>query len=477
MNRSVTIIGAGPGGYLAAVRAAQLGAEVTIVEQGAVGGTCLNRGCIPSKTMKTAAQLLEDLRRAEIFGMVREGRAAWDMDRLMKRKEKVIQDQAHAILRLLKKHRIRLIEGTGLVREPGQTLVTLADGQLTTHSSDRLILATGSEPMNLPELPFDGQGILSSTDALNLRQVPESLLIVGGGVIGSEFAFIFSALGSQVTVVEAMDRILPLPSIDPDCSKIIEREMKKRKIQFLPNRKVEKAAPDGDQYRVTIGPFSPDPHAKESDKIPQTVMAEKILVCVGRCPCTAPLELDRLGIETDPGGWIVVDPRMQTTVPHVYAIGDVLGPTKHMMAHVATTEGLIAAENAMGNPAIMTYDAVPVAVYTLPEVAAVGLTEPQAKEKGHPARSDSVMFRNLGKSQVTGLIEGMAKIVWEEENGRILGVHLVGAHATDLIAEGTLALNRGCTVEEVAGTIHAHPTLAEIMSEAAHKAMGRALHG
>lgn len=472
----IAVLGGGPGGYIAAIRAAQLGAEVTLIEADNVGGTCLNRGCIPSKVMITTAEMLEKFQRAAEFGVTVEGSVRPDMQRLMARKNAVIKSQIKGIENLLKHHKIQLIKGIGYIRKPGLAAVRQADGGLEI-PWDRLILATGTTPLEIPAFPFDGQKIISSDHALNLETVPASMVIVGGGVIGCEFAFILSALGSRVTVVEALSRLLPLPSVDEACSKVLQREMKKRKIKFLVNRTVETAEEAGDILQITIGasPFVSSPSPK--DQQPLTVEAAQMLVCIGRQPSTADIGLEALGIQPDDRGWLVADDHMETGVPGVYAIGDLLGPAKIMLAHVAWTEAMVAAENAMGGDRSMDYTVVPGAIFTTPEVANVGLSETQAAERGLDLRTDSVLFRTLGKAQVIGEIAGEAKIISDAGSGRILGVHIVGPHATDLIAEATVVMQMGGSVGDIAQTIHAHPTLAEIMMEVSFKALDRSLHG
>ncbi len=478
MTTKITIIGAGPGGYVAAVRSAQLGAEVTVIEEDNVGGTCLNWGCIPSKIMITTAELLEKIKSAESYGISVEGTVRPNMELLMARKSKVIQDQSKGILDLLKHHKIRFLKGTGRIKGKGTAAVRLPGGEEQSVPWDKLILATGTKPYDLPGLSFDGERVLSSNHALSLKKVPESILIVGGGVIGCEFAFLLSALGSKVTIVEALSRMLPLPSVDEDCSKVLQREMKKRKIQYIVDRTVQGFEEAGGQLRVTIGPSPFLENPSEKDKTPVTQQVEKILVCIGRKPSAATIEgFDTLGVELDAKGWVLTNELMETSAPNVYAIGDLLGPAKVMLAHVASTEGLVAAENAMAGNRRMSYDTVPGAIFTSPEVANVGLTEAQAKAQGRAVRADSVLFRTLGKAQVIGDIAGQAKIVSEMGSGKVLGVHIIGPHATDLIAEGTLAVQTGATVQDLAGTIHAHPTLAEIMLETSLKAMDRSLHG
>ncbi len=482
MSTKTTVIGAGPGGYVAAIRAAQLGAEVTVIERDNVGGTCLNWGCIPSKVMITTAELLEKLHRAKEFGIAWEGKAGVDMAALMARKEKVIQAQSKGILGLFSHHKIRYIRGDAYLKAPGLAAVRplsgadQGDGE-TEVPWDRLILAPGTQPFNMPAFPFDGEKVISSNHALNLRQVPESVVIVGGGVIGCEFGFILSALGAKVTIVEALSRLLPLPSVDEDCSKVLQREMKKRKINFIVNRTVERVEDIGGKLNITIGPSPFLENPSEKDKKPMTAEADQILVCIGRQSNASDIGLDKIGVKVDERGWIPVNERMETHVSGVFAIGDVLGPAKIMLAHVASAEGMVAAENAMEGSETMNYDVVPGAIFTVPEVANAGLTEAEAKERGYQARADSVLFRTIGKAQVIGEIAGQAKIVSDAETGKVLGVHIIGPHATDLIAEGTLAIQAGCTVKDIAQTIHAHPTLAEIMLETSLKALDRSLHG
>ncbi len=478
MTTKIAVIGAGPAGYVAAIRAAQLGADVTVVEEYNVGGTCLNWGCIPSKVMITTAELLQKIKKADAFGIDVEGSVRLNMQRLMERKNTVIKNQTKGILDLLKHHNIRYLKGTGYIKGKGLSAVRLSNEETQEVPWDKLILATGTRPFNLPSLAFDGHKILSNNDALCLQEVPESILIVGGGVIGCEFAFLLSALGSKVTIVEALSRMLPLPSVDEDCSKVLQREMKKRKINYIVNKTIEQCDEVNGKLRVTIGPSPFLENLTEKDKRPIYANVDKILVCIGRTPNTTNIEgFDSMGVKLDEKGWVVTNARMETSVEDVYAIGDLLGPSKIMLAHVASTEGLVAAENAMDRHRTMDYNVVPGAIFTIPEVACVGLTEAQAKAQGCEARADSVLFRTLGKAQIIGDIAGQAKIVSEIGSGKILGVHIIGPHATDLIAEGTLAMKTGARVQDLADTIHAHPTLAEIMLETSLKALDRSLHG
>ncbi len=477
MATKITIIGAGPGGYVAAIRAAQLGAEVTVIEKENVGGVCLNRGCIPSKIMITTAEMLEKFRRASEFGLTSDGFMRPDMARLMARKKTVIDIQAKGILGLFKHHKINYLKGDGYITASGLAEVRQTNGDKAEVAWDKLILATGTRPFNVPAFPFDGDKILSSDHALSLDEIPESIMIVGGGVIGCEFACMLASLGSRVTVVEALSRILPLPSVDPDCSKVLAREMKKRKIKLIVNRTVDEVKKENGLLNVTIGvsPFLENP--TERDRKTQTACVNKMLVCIGRKPNTAGIGLETVGLEPDKRGWVAANARMETDIDGVYAIGDILGPDKIMLAHVASAEGLAAAENAMGGNQKMAYTVVPGAIFTAPEVANVGLTQAQAKEAGYAIRADKVLFRTIGKAHVIGEIAGQAKIVSDAQNGKILGVHIIGPHATDLIAEAALAIKMGASIKNIAETIHAHPTLAEIMQEVAFKGLGQGVHG
>jgi dihydrolipoamide dehydrogenase len=309
--------------------------------------------------------------------------------------------------------------------------------------------------------------------------VPASIVIVGGGVIGCEFACILAAMGSQVTVVEALDRLLPLPSVDEACSKHLQREMKKRKIKFMVKRTVEAVKTGGTKLKVRVGPspFVDADSLSAKEREPLELETEKVLVCIGRSPLSGDIGLDTIGVACDERGWIMADEGLRTNVAGVYAIGDILGPERVMLAHVASAEGLVAAGNAAGGDEKMDYGAVPGAIFTIPEVGNVGLTEAQAIEAGMEVRADSVLMRTLGKAQAMGELAGEAKLISERGSGRILGVHIIGAHATDLIAEGGLAVRNGLTVEQVASTIHAHPTMGEAMLEVSLKAMDMALHG
>lgn len=474
MGLKVMVIGAGPGGYAAAIRAAQMGGEVTLVEREGVGGTCLHWGCIPSKVLKTTADLLKQFKRAQEFGVTLSGSVMCDMKALMARKKRVVENQTKGITDLLEQNRVRLVRGSGSITTRNLSEVKTSQGEVLQVSWDRLILAPGSTFSSLPGAAFDGKRVLSSNDALCLENVPRSLLILGGGVIGCEFAFIFHSLGSRVTLVEGLSRLLPLPSVDADCSVVIQREMKKQKMPFMVDTTVERMEVEAEKVRVVLADAG---SRKEKGGTPVTMEVDAALICIGRKAHAEGMGLERVGVETDDRGWIKASESMETSAPGVYAIGDALGPERVMLAHVAAREGIVAAENAMGGKAIMDYHAVPGVIFTMPEVGNVGLSEAQARESGLPVRTDKVLFRSLGKPHVMGEIAGEVKIVSHAESNKVLGVHVVGPHASDLIAEATLAVQMGCTTADLAKTIHAHPTLAEVIGEAALKAVGRPIHG
>jgi len=467
----IAILGAGTGGYVAAIRAAQSGASVTLIEKGPIGGTCLNWGCIPSKVFKQTADTLAAIRNAGEFAIAA-ATAGCDMAALVARKERIIGIQAGGIRNLLQRHGVRIVAGTGRISAMHKLTVAAATGEELEIAWDRLIVATGSRPAPIAAFPFDSRQILSSDDIFSLASIPESLAIVGGGVIGCELACIFAGLGSRVTLIEAMDRILPLPSVDEECSKLLQREMKKRKIRVLTGATVVSATPDGERIELGVGPAGAAPAAGL-----QRHSCDRLLVSIGRIPNSAGIGLERIGVDRDGRGWVVADARLRTSNPAVYAIGDILGPARVMLAHVAATEGEIAAANCLGGNREMDYDCVPGAIFTMPEIAGVGLSETEAAARGCRFRADTVHFRTLGKAHVIGEISGFAKIVADQLSGRILGVHIAGPHATDLIAEAVLAMRSGTTVQQLAETIHAHPTLAEIMLETAFKAIDRPLHG
>ncbi|NLV96663.1 MAG: dihydrolipoyl dehydrogenase [Desulfovibrionales bacterium] len=468
MSQRITIIGGGPGGYTAAFAAAKAGAQVTLIEADRMGGTCLNSGCIPTKTLKASAEALETAQRLSEFGIAGGSEARPDIPAIIARKDKVSQVLRGGLEKTCAKLKITLLQGRGEVVSASLVRVHLADGSVQEVPGDKVILATGSQTLNIPSLPVDHKYIITSDDALELQTLPERLLVVGGGVIGCELAFIFQVLGSKVTVVEGLDRILPVPSIDADLSKLMQREMKKRGIGFALARTATKAQVIDHKVVVTLGPSPFVQELPASAQKEGVVEADMVLVAVGRVPNTAGLGLAEAGVETEQRGWIKVDDHLQTSIPGIYAVGDVLGPAKIMLAHVAATEGLIAVENCLGAFKTMDYSIVPSAVFTFPEVATVGLTEVQARDQGYNVTCQQSLFRELGKAQAMGELPGLFKLIVDADTGKLLGAHLAGAHVSDIIAEPTLALELGATITDLANTIHAHPTLAEGIWETAH---------
>ncbi|RLC03462.1 MAG: dihydrolipoyl dehydrogenase [Deltaproteobacteria bacterium] len=477
MSTKIIVIGGGPGGYVAALRAAALGGSVTLIEKENLGGTCLNWGCIPSKIMKNSADIFLKFLKADHFGITVKGSVSPDMPALMEKKNKILEIQRKGIDSLLKKSGITLEMGSAMIKSSKIVEVVYDNAHKKELEYDKLIIATGTKPLNVADFPFDHDHILSSNDILQLDDIPESIVIVGGGVIGCEFAFIFSALGAKVTVIEAMSRLLPLPSVDEGISKLLLREMKKRKITVFCDTIVKSSDIKNDQVSIDIevSPFTDNPKPKKLKT--HLIEAQKMAVCIGRTALSSDLGLENIDLKTTPQGWIEADENLETSIPGVYAIGDILGPQKVMLAHVASHEGMIAAQNAMGEESCMNYDVIPGAIFTMPEIGTVGLSETQAKEKGFDVEAFSVNFRTLGKAQAIDELAGIAKMIVEKESNKVLGVHLIGAHATDLIAEATLAIQKGMTAKDIAHTIHAHPTLAEIMGEVSLKACGIPIHG
>jgi dihydrolipoamide dehydrogenase len=460
MELRIVVIGSGPGGYAAVLEAARRGARVSLIERDAVGGTCLNWGCIPTKTWKSAAELAERLVRAEEFGVIIPGAPAIDLSRLLARKNMVVETLRKGMLNRLREAGVQFLTGEASVPDPRTVRVRRPDGGTDEVSGDRLILAPGSSPAGCSAFPFDSARILSTNDALNLLKIPASVLIIGGGVNGCEFASILAAFGSRVTIVEALPRLLPMEAIDADTSHVVAREMKKRGIAVLLGRVVESAVSVEDRVRAVIAP------AGSTLGEPVETVFDLVLVTVGRRPCCAGMGLEHAGVRVDGAGWIEANDRMETSVPGVYAVGDALGPSRVMLAHAASAEGTVAAVNALGGIMVMDYRAVPFAVFTSPEAAGVGLTEAQARAADPDTRAQTFFFRALGRAQAAGELAGHVKIV-SDAAGKILGVHIVGAHASELIAEGTFALRMGATVEDLVTTIHAHPTFSEAVQEAA----------
>lgn len=460
--RDLIVIGSGPGGYVAAIRAAQLGLKVAVVEKDdRYGGTCLLRGCIPTKALLHTAEVLDQARVAATFG-VRVADVSVDIGAAQEYKRGVVDKNAKGVQFLFKKNGVEGIRGFGRVAGPTSVEVTL-DGESRTLEARNIIVATGSVPRDLPFAVPDGEKILNSDHLLDLERVPQSLVVLGGGAVGCEFASIYASFGSEVTLVEMLPRLLPIE--DDEVSKELSRSFRKRKIRSLTDTKLSSVEATDSGVRLVLEP---------AGKVAQTLEAEMLLVAVGRAPVTEGLGLEELGIELD-RGYVGVNDFMQTAVPSIYAIGDVVDTP--WLAHVASAEGILAVEHLAGEAARpINYDHVPSCTYCDPEVGSVGLTEREAKERGYEVASGKFPFTALGKASILGKTAGFVKVVRETRYDELLGVHIIGAHATDLIAEAGVALQLESTTEELLRTMHAHPTMSEAVAEAAHAATGPAIH-
>ncbi|MHB8417639.1 MAG: dihydrolipoyl dehydrogenase [Myxococcales bacterium] len=460
----VTVIGSGPGGYVAAIRGSQLGLRVALIEkEPKLGGTCLHRGCIPAKAMLFSAELLDRAREGEAFGLAIP-KADVEIAGVHRYKDAVIKRMASGIDFLMKKNKITVFAGHGRVAGPGKVTVTPASGSATTLATRHTVIATGSVPKSLPGIDFDGKRVLSSDDILRIDRIPKRLAILGGGAVGVEFASVFRSFGSEVTLIELLPQLLPIE--DEDLGKELGKAFRRRKIACLVGSKVEKVTrTEAGVELLVVG----------ADGKSQTVTADVVLSAVGRKPLTAEVGLEGTRAKPDARGFIAVDPMMRTQEPSLYAIGDVV-PTP-MLAHLASAEGILAMEHIAGKePRPLNYDQVPSCTYCEPQVASIGLSEKKARERGYDVVVGTFPFSALAKAQILHSGEGFVKIVAEKKYDELLGLHLVGPSVTDLLAEGGVGLKLESTVEEIARTIHAHPTLSEAIGEAAHAALGHAIH-
>lgn len=453
----IIVIGAGPGGYVAAIRAAQLGAKVLVIEKDEVGGVCLNRGCIPTKTLIASVASLEASKKATSLGVEIED-AKINLAKILERKNRVVEQLRGGIKFLFKKRGIELIKGTATIKNKDLISIERDDQTKQQLKYKKVIIATGSESRCLPNLSFDGKKIINSTDALNLKEVPKSILIVGAGAVGVEFANIFFGLGASVTLIEMLPRIIPLE--DEELATELNKYFSSQGIKVLTSTRVERVVDEGQNIKAITSTN-------------EEIMVDKILVAVGRRLNSENIGLENIGIKTEDGK-ILVNERMETSSPGIYAIGDVTGGV--LLAHKASSEGIVASENALGVSSVMDYTAVPSCIYTLLEVASVGVTEEDAKAQGIKIKVGKFPFSACAKAVALGETQGFVKIVAEAKSKKILGLQIIGHHATDLIAEGVLALRHKLTLNQLSQTIHAHPTLAEGLMEAAEAAEDRAIH-
>jgi len=456
------VVGSGPGGYVAAIRASQLGMSVACIEDQDLGGVCLNIGCIPTKAMLTSSLLANEMKNGEQHGIVAKD-VTFDLAPAQERSRRVVQQMTSGIGHLFKKNKIAHIEGYGRLAGAGKVEVE-KNGKKETYSASHVVLATGSRPRDLPVLKIDEDRIWSSTGALMQTKAPDSLFIVGAGAIGMEFADVYESFGTKVTIVEGMDTILPLE--DAEVSKFMQRTYKKRGMDIHTGAFFQSADVKKDGVTVTF---------KDKKGELQTMDVDYVLSAVGRVPNSEDLGLEHVGVKVDERGFIVVDERLRTNVPGVYAIGDVAG--HQLLAHKASHEGIVCVEHIAGKGhGTVDYDNVPNCTYCHPEVASVGLTEEQAKAAGHDIEVGKFPWVGIGRAVASGHSEGFVKIIRDTQYSEILGAHIVGPHATELIAEFVVGRHLEATVEEMEKAMHPHPTLSEGVSEGALAALGRAIH-
>lgn len=459
----VAIIGGGPGGYVAAIRSAQLGLSTVCVEMDrTLGGTCVNVGCIPSKALLSSSEHFEFARRhAAEHGLVFDD-VKLDLARMLKRKDDVVSQNTKGIEFLFRKNRITWARGKGTLRAGNLVDVTAADGTRSEWRARHVIIATGSVPIELPFLKFDEERVLSNVGALRIPRVPEHLIVIGGGVIGLELGSVWRRLGAKVTVVELFPTILP--GMDDDVVREADRTFRKQGLEFRTGTRVVGGGRDGDRVFVDV----------EKDGAPERLEGDYVLVSVGRRPVLTGIDAAALGLAVGQRGELLVDDQMRTKLPNVYAIGDCVGGK--LLAHKAEEEGVVAAEVIAGHAAHMHYKSIPSVVYTWPEIASVGLTEREVKESGRAYRTGRFPYSANGRARSMGETAGFVKFVADERTDELLGCHIIGANASELIAEVVLGFEYRASSEDIGMTVHAHPTLSEATKEAALATLGRALH-
>lgn len=439
------VIGAGPGGYTAAICAAQLGGKVAIIEKGDLGGTCLNKGCIPTKSLIASIHILDCIRKAKEFGIVIE-KEKIDFANIITRKERIVKQLRNGVNYLLKSYGIEVIKGNAYFISSSEVKV-----KDEIFRFKKCIIATGSIPSAIPGIEIDGENIMTSDELLEIKEIPFSLLIIGGGVIGLEFACIFQSLGTKVTIVEVLPYILP--DEDREISQTLERILKKKGIDIKTNTTVREINYADKGLEIVL----------ESSNGLSRLLVEKVLVATGRRPCIEGLGLENAGIICE-NNKIIVNKKMETNIKNIYAIGDVIGAP--FLAHKAYAEAIVAAKNAMGGETIIDYKAIPHCIFTIPEVASVGLTEEQAKEKGYKIKIGKFPFMANGKAVTLGEINGFVKVIVDRDSDIILGIHILGVQATEMITQAALAIDLECTTEKLIRIIYPHPTLSETIFQA-----------
>jgi dihydrolipoamide dehydrogenase len=466
MSYDLIVIGSGPGGYVCAIRAAQLGMKTAVVEKWATfGGTCLNIGCIPSKAMLNASELYEEAEEKFAEMGIKVGKPAIDLATMLKYKEKGVEGNVKGVDYLFKKNKIETFRGTGRIAAPGQVEVKAEDGKTQTLETKNIVIATGSDVTRLPGIDIDEKRVVSSTGALDLAKVPQKLLIVGAGIIGLELGSVWRRLGAEVTIVEFLDHILP--GIDGEVAKQFHRMLQKQGLTFKLSSKVTAVDASGKTLKVKVEPAA-------GGGAPETLEADIVLVAIGRVPYTEGLGLESAGVKKDNRGRVIVDAHYATNVAGIYAIGDVI--TGPMLAHKAEEEGVAVAEIIAGQAGHVNYDVIPNVVYTYPEIASVGKTEEELKSAGIAYNVGKFPFTANGRAKVNLTTEGFVKILADAKTDRVLGVHILGPDAGNMIAEAAIAMEFGASSEDIARTCHAHPTLTEAVKEAALAVSKRAIN-
>ncbi len=462
MKYDLIIIGSGPGGYVAAIRASQLGMKVGVVERESIGGICLNWGCIPAKALLKSAQVFEYLKHASDYGITVEGEAKHDMNKIVGRSRNVAEGMSKGVQFLFRKNKVDVINGTGKLVAANEVEVTDDDGGKHNYTASHIILATGARSKELPNLKKDGKKIFGYRKAMTLDKLPESMLVVGSGAIGSEFAWFYNTMGTKVTLVEFLPNVVPLE--DEEVSKQLERSFKKAKMKVMVNSSVESVDTSGDKCKVKIN----------TKKGLVEVEADVVLSAVGITPNLEGIGLEELGIELEKGK-VKVDDYYRTNIQGVYAIGDIVHG--QALAHVASAEGIICVEKIAGEkPQPLDYENIPACTYCSPEVASVGLTENQAKEKGYEIKVGKFPFTASGKASAAGHKEGFVKLIFDVKYGELLGGHMIGANVTEMIAEIVLARKLETTAYEIIKSVHPHPTMSEAIMEAAAVAYDEVIH-
>lgn len=457
----IVIIGGGPGGYETAIRAAQLGAEVTLVEKDSLGGTCLNVGCIPTKALIHSADLFYEIsKEAAKNGIVVEG-VSVDFDAVQAKKAAVVKQLVNGVGSLMKAYGVTVLKGTASFKDASTLKVTGEDGEQEV-AFDKAIIATGSVPSRVPIPGSDLPGVVDSTGALEFDHVPESLTIIGGGVIGIELSHVYQRLGTKVTIIEMLPDILG--NMDESITAVMKRMLKRNKVKLHLESRVNEICAGDDGLIVKFT----DAKGRDVENV-----SEKVLLCVGRRPYTDGLGLDEVGVATERGR-VLVDGDFKTNVDSIYAIGDVIGGI--MLAHVASAEGLACVEKIMGEQPHTDFSIVPGCVYTSPEIGCVGMTEKETVDAGIETEIGMFQMMGNGKALIKGETSGLVKIIARKDNGKVLGIHMIGPNATELVHEGVIALNMGATAEDIAAAIHAHPTVGESFKEAAHAVFGNAIN-